>query len=273
MTKTITPKQELILKYLYQYKFLNRIQIQALLNHKYHKRINDWLKDLTQKEYVNRIYSNKFGENTKPAIYYLALNGIRFLKTQDDYPLEVLRTFYRLKDRSNDFIDKSLLIGKIVLDLEVATNLSRGNGEEHELTYLIATTTDLANSEYRFHFLTEYKTDLLIKRLKKKKTSKRTVSNFFLFTVLAPTLPKYSIRKRIRDFIELYNGYEWDEVEKTFPTIMVICPTLATLIYTKRLTRNLWKDEDEPKDLHFQFTTIEKIKEHGVTGEIWEVTC
>lgn len=271
MTKTITPKQELILKYLYQYKFLNRIQIQAFLNHKYHKRINDWLKDLNQKEYVNRIYSNKFGENTKPAIYYLALNGIRFLKAQDEYPIEVIRKFYRLKDRSNNFIDQCLVIADIVLNLKARANQSQQ--EETVFNYLVATSVDLADPDYRFHFLTEWKVDLVIKRLKKKKTSKRTTSNFFLFTILSPTLPKYSIRKRIRNFIELYNGYEWDDVEKTFPTIMVICPTLATLIYTKRLTRKLWKDEDEPKNLHIQFATIEKIKEHGATGDVWEAAC
>lgn len=271
MTKIITPKQELILKYLYQYKFLNRIQIQALLNHKYHKRINDWLKDLNQKEYVNRIYSNKFGENTKPAIYYLALNGIRFLKTKDDCPIEVLRTFYRLKDRSNDFIEKSILLADIVLYLKAQAVQSQK--EETVFTYLIATAVDLADPEYRFHFLTEWKVDLIVKAQKKKKAGQRTTSNFFLFTAIAPTLPRYSIRKIIKDFIELYNGYEWDEVEKTFPTIMVICPTLATLIYTKRLTRKLWKDEDEPKDLHIQFATIEKIKEHGATGDVWEVAC
>ncbi len=271
MNNKITTKQQEILKLLYKYKFLDRKQIQSFLNHKYHKRINDWLKDLTQKEYLNRIYSNKFGENTKPAIYYLGLNGIRFLKTQDDCSIEVIRKFYRMKDRSNDFIDKSLLIGKIVLDLKAAANQSHEPGEENELAYLVATSTDLANPEYRFNFLAEYRSDLLIKRLKKKKSSKRTTSEYFLFTIIAPTLPRYSIRHQVKNFIELYNGYEWDDISKTFPIIMIVCPTLATLIYTKRMTKRLLEDEDNPEDLHIQFTIVDKIKEHGVTGEIWEV--
>jgi len=270
MTNKITTKQQEILKLLYQYKFLDRKQIQAFLNHKYHKRINDWLKDLTQKEYLNRIYSNKLGENTKPAIYYLGLNGIRFLKTQGNSSPEVLRKFYRLKDRSNDFIEKSLLVGKIVLDLKAAADKSRGPAEEFELSYLIATSADLANPEYRFNFLMEYKIDLVVKRLKKKKTGKRTDSIYFLFSIIAPTLPRYSIRRQVKDFIELYNGYELDEISDTFPTIMMICPNLATLIYCKRMTKGLLEDEDNPEDLLIQFTTIDEIKEHGVTGEIWE---
>jgi len=270
MTNKITTKQQEILKLLYKYKFLDRKQIQAFLDHKYHKRINDWLKDLTQKEYLNRIYSNKFGENTKPAIYYLGLNGIRFLKTQDDCSIEVTRKFYRMKDRSNDYIEKSLLVGKIVLDLKVAADQSHDSSEENEFAYLIATSTDLANPEYRFNFLTEYKPDLLVKRLKKKKAGKRTKSEYFLFAIIAPTLPRYSIRKQVKDFIELYDGYEWDEIGGTFPKIMLVCPTLTTLIYTKRMTKRLLEDEDNPEDLHIEFTTIDKIREHGVTGEIWE---
>lgn len=272
MTNKITTKQQEILKLLYKYKFLNRIQIQAFLNHKYHKRINDWLKDLTQKEYLNRIYSNKFGENTKPAIYYLGLNGIRFLKTQDDCSLEVIRKFYRMKDRSNDFIEKSLVVGKIVLDLKAAANHSQEPSEENVLSYSIATATDIANPEYRFNFLTEYKPDLLIKRLKKKKTGKRTKSDYFLFAIIAPTLPRYSIRKQVKDFIELYEGYEWDDISETFPKIMLVCPNLATLIYTKRMSKRLLEDEDIPDDFHIEFTTIDKIKEYGVTGEIWEIS-
>ena len=270
MTNKITPKQEQILKYLYKYKFLDRKQIQAFLNHKYHKRINDWLKDLNQKEYISRIYSNKFGENTKPAIYYLALNGIRFLKAQDEYPIEVLRKFYRLKDRSNDFIEKCILIGQMVLDLKTAAGKSHDKKEENELSYLIAAPTDLANPDYRFNFLIEYKVDLVVKRLKKKKTGQRSNSTYFLLTIIAPTLPRYSIRHQVKKFIELYNGYEWDDINETFPTIMVICPTLATMIYTKRMTRKLLEDEDNPKDLHINFTITDKLKEHSVIGNIWE---
>ncbi len=270
MTNKITPKQKQILQYLYKYKFLDRKQIQQFLDHKYHKRINDWLKDLNQKEYINRIYSNKFGENTKPAIYYLALNGIRHLKEQNEYPIEILRKFYRLKDRSNDFIEKCILIAQMVLDLKTAADKSHDKKEESELSYLIATPVDLANPDYRFNFLTEYKVDLVVKRLKTKKSGKRTNSTYFLLTIIAPTLPRYSIRHQVKKFIELYNGYEWDDINETFPTIMVICPTIATMIYTKRMTRKLLEDEDNPKDLHIQFAMVEKVKEFGVTGDIWE---
>lgn len=57
MTLTkITKKQQSTLTILYQFRFLNRIQIQKLLHHKYHKRIIDWLNDLTENEYIGKKY-------------------------------------------------------------------------------------------------------------------------------------------------------------------------------------------------------------------------
>ncbi|PIP30328.1 hypothetical protein COZ22_02660 [bacterium (Candidatus Howlettbacteria) CG_4_10_14_3_um_filter_37_10] len=112
----ITKKQQEILILLYRFRFLNRIQIQAFLKHKNKKTINVWLNDLREKEYVERIYSNTFGENTKPAIYYLSLNGIRFLKTTDIEP-EALKKFYYERIRTETFIERSILLGDIYLEL------------------------------------------------------------------------------------------------------------------------------------------------------------
>ena len=68
---SITNKQQEILKLLYKYRFLNRIQIQQLMNHKDKKRVIVWLRDLRKKQYIEWIYSTDFVEKTKPAIYYI----------------------------------------------------------------------------------------------------------------------------------------------------------------------------------------------------------
>jgi hypothetical protein len=77
----LTKKQQEILRLLYSFRFLNRIQVQAFLRHKDHKTINLWLRDLRAKGYVEWIHSTHFAEKTKSAIYYLALNGVRYLRT------------------------------------------------------------------------------------------------------------------------------------------------------------------------------------------------
>jgi hypothetical protein len=78
---SITNKQQEILKLLYKYRFLNRIQIQQLMNHKDKKRVIVWLRDLRKKQYIEWIYSTDFVEKTKPAIYYLSLNGMMTVVT------------------------------------------------------------------------------------------------------------------------------------------------------------------------------------------------
>lgn len=66
----ITSKQIEILALLYRFRFLNRVQIQILLHHKDYRRINDWLKDLTEREYVGRVYSRKQVGINIPAIHF-----------------------------------------------------------------------------------------------------------------------------------------------------------------------------------------------------------
>src|ERR1700756_32248 len=116
----ITKKQQAILGLLYQYRFLNRIQIQIMMKHKDYKTINVWLKDLREKHYVEWIYSTDFAEKTKPGIYYLGLNGIRHVKMLHPYKTEELRKRYRESTRSQIYIDRCLLIaqGCIVLENE-----------------------------------------------------------------------------------------------------------------------------------------------------------
>ena len=84
----ISNKQKEILNLLYSHRFLTRKQIQSFLNHKDKKTINLWLKDLRNNEYVNWIYNkDDFAEKTKPAIYYLGLNGIHYLVNNDFFSM------------------------------------------------------------------------------------------------------------------------------------------------------------------------------------------
>ncbi len=114
----LTIKKREILKLVYKHGFLNRIQIQALMHHKDYKTINVWLKDLRENHYVEWIYSTDFIGKTKPAIYYLGLNGIRYLKTLDAHAPEALRKRYRESSRSQTFIDRCLLLADCCITLE-----------------------------------------------------------------------------------------------------------------------------------------------------------
>lgn len=257
----LTTKQQTILKLLYTFRFLNRTQVQALLSHKDKKTINVWLKDLTQKQYTERMYdADDFVGKTKPAVYYLALNGIRFLKTLDKYPPEELRKRYREAERQQDFIDRCLLLTDCCVAFK---NRSTG-----DVQYSYVTQADYADPESGYHSLSELGPHLYVGKREPKTTTN------YLIEAFDATLPRYRVRKRLKDYVDYVSGGDWErETDDDKPPIaLLILPTKSELIYAKRRTRKLLEDEgiDEDDDIHIRFSTIEKVRQKGATEKIWE---
>lgn len=258
----ITPKQQEIPKLIYKFRFINRLQIQKLLNHKDKRRINSWLKDLVEKEYLEKVpKDNTFEERTKLTIYRIGINGIKFLNSQDGYSEEIIRRLYKDKDRSKTFILDCQFLADIYLELKAQNK----DGVSYEVT----TNSDLVNTDSLLHFLMDLNPSLVYKEVKKHK--KKTTNQYYLLELFETTLPKHSVRKRIRTYLDFYHSNEWeDNISKTFPTIKFICPTKPDLIYVKRYTKKLLEENDNPEDLHIQFSTVDEVKKSGVTEISWE---
>ncbi|MFA5932870.1 MAG: replication-relaxation family protein [Microgenomates group bacterium] len=252
----ITNKQQETIKLTYQFRFINRIQIQKLLNHKDKKTINLWLKDLTQKDYLKRIYDGEtFGKNTIPAIYYLSLNGINFLKAQEGFDKKLLQKIYQEKNRSEAFIADCQFLADMCLNLK--------NQSKNGVSYDFVTTSDYISPDSPYNFLCELTTQLIF--TKQKKTTK----TYHLLEILNTTLPKYQILKRVKDYISFLLNYEWMEHFKSAPRILFICQTKELLISTKRMTKRLLADEDL-EDIHISFALEDEVRKQGVTTDIWE---
>lgn len=272
---TITNKQQEILKLLFKYRFLNRIQIQALMGHKDYKTINVWLKSLRENQYVEWIYSTDFVGRTKPGIYHLGLNGIRFLKTLDLYATEELRKRYRESSRSQTFIDRCLLLADCCITLERAHD----EGGDIETWYYYETEADYLQDSY-YHFLTA--SELIRPQLCFSKEQyeghgdPQTIESYLL-EIFDPTFPRYRIKKRLKDYVQYFDeeADEWaNETESDqLPIILLVCPRTSDLIYAKRRTRGLiadiWEKDEEDRP-HIRFTTTDKLKIHGIKGKIWE---
>lgn len=291
----LTKKQQEILKLLYRFRFLNRIQIQAFLGHKDPKTINMWLRDLRAKGYIEWIYSTHFAEKTKPAVYYLGLNGVRYLRiltrTSEDengktvvlpaYPPEELRKRYKEPTRSQTYINRCILVAGCCITLERENIENEIIGKKLRCYYQTEAAYLLERSYY--HFILESK---LIQpslvfckdRLDKSGKEEMTIESYIL-EVFDPTLPRYRMKKRLGDYVkyldeEDLNWKEQTDTEK-LPTILFVCPRTTDLIYAKRRTRKLiadaweWKDEEERPRV--RFTTVEKLKQSSVLSkEIWE---
>jgi hypothetical protein len=259
----ITPKQQEIPKLIYKFRFLNRLQIQKHLDHKDKRRVNSWLKDLCEKEYLEKIpKDNTFEQRTKLTIYRIGINGIRFLGIQDDCSSEIVKKLYKDKNRSDSFIDQCILLTDIYLALKSKTIDASGS------VYEVAMYSDFENENSLFHFLIDLNPSLIYKEIKKRK--KITKISYFLVEAFEATLPGYSINKRIRTYLEFYYSNEWeDNMSKPFPAVKFICPTKACLIKAKRYTKTLF-DDDKPDDLSINFALADDVRMNGVTGAIWE---
>lgn len=257
--QTITTKQKEILALLYRFRFLNRTQIQTFLNHKDPKRINEWLKDLRIKEYVERIYDKDSRENTKPSVYYIGLNGIRYLKTLE-FPGDQLKKLYRENERSESFIDQSLYVADICLDL----------GQKEEAIFIIITDSEYMSPDSPYYFLHENELDPNLVLEKEIKSGKKHLKKYYMLTVFEPTLPRYSIRKQIRSYFDFYFSNIWEEnTKEDFPTLLFVCPSLSVLIFAKIFTKKLL-DEYNDTDLQIKFTTKQEAVKIGIDSNIWE---
>ena len=254
--QSITTKQKEILKLIYQYRYLDRIQIQKALNHKDKRRILAWLKDLREKQYIEWIYSTDFVEKTKPAIYYLGINGIRYLKSLDEYPIEEVRKRYKDNNRSRTFVDSSLVIADCGLALNAVGS-----------SYEFITEADYIDPDHDYYFLAEH--DILRPSLFIQKHTK-TGDNNYLLEIFDATLPRYRMRRRLKAYVTYLDDGEW-EGDDPAPIILLVCPSVTELIYAKRATKKLVEDtDDEEGELRLRFTTTEILKREGVTAKIWE---
>jgi hypothetical protein len=253
----ITNKQTEILTLIYQFRFLTRTQIQTFLNHKDHHKINSWLKDLNEKQYLNRIYSNTIGANTKPAIYYAGINAIRHYKSLGLDNITYLKKLYRDNERSQSFINEQILIADICLNL-----LSINN--KGEIKYSFVTAADVTSNPL-YKFMEDLSPQLIFIKTQK------TESKQYILVLLNSVQPKYMIKKKMKNYIEFFYTNEWEEnLDTPFPTLLFACETLALMIFAKRTMKKLLDDFQKPEEFEAWFANNKDIAEHGITTEIWE---
>jgi hypothetical protein len=246
----LTPKQQSILKLIYKYRFLNRIQIQKLLKHKDKRRIISWLKDLRDKQYVDWHYNpNDFIAKSQPGTYYLSLNGIRYLRSLNQYPNEELRKRYKESTHTKVFIDRCILIADCCIALIAKSN--------DKLWYTFSLPADYTDPHDPHHYLGELNPHLYISKHQGDSMTEYLLENF------EQTLPRYQLRQRLIDYVEYLN----DADDPSSLIVLFACASTADLLYIKRRVRTLVDDND---DLQIRIATLDKLKMSGITSDIWE---
>jgi len=247
----ITPKQLEILNLLYRFRFLNRHHIQSFLNHKDPKRINTWLKDLSSKQIVGRIYSKKLGENTRPAIYYLASKSHRILKFQKDIDKRILKRVYRERLRSKRLIDHHLLVAELFF-------LLKNQAQSQQLHFF--TKTELAKHNY----LPFQRPDAYIAL----EANKKLVKRYFL-EVVDPDTPRFALRSKITHYFEYSDDNTWQEATgHDFPSVLIVCPSESVKHYLNHhISQAL---EQEWADIQFFLTSAQTLAASKLGNNIWQ---
>ncbi|MBU0570169.1 replication-relaxation family protein [Patescibacteria group bacterium] len=248
-----TPKQLNILLLLYRFRFLNRIQIQKLLNHKDPRRINTWLKDLTTRNIIGRKYSKKLLANTKPAIYHLATKSRKILLDHPDTNEKLLKRVYRDKTRSKRLIDHCLLVANIYFYLEKQTQKTKG-----KLHFF--TKTDLSN-----HYYLPYNRPDAYVAIESKDQTKR-----YFLEIIDEGTPRFMLRSKIAQYIEYFEEGAWQK--KTGypdPALLFICPNETIKIFLHKHIAQVLEEEAEG-EIGFYLTTREIIENNQLENNIWE---
>lgn len=100
---TITKQQKQTISHLYKFRYITIKQFKQLFNHKTHFRIQEWLNDLLNKKYIERIKDRK--DVTKPSVYCLAQRARHILKKDEALNKNFLLWLYKEKDNGENFIN------------------------------------------------------------------------------------------------------------------------------------------------------------------------
>lgn len=244
-----TKKEKEILNNLYRFHYLNRNQIQTLLNHKKFNRIISWLNELTKQRYIARYFNRKFAGT--PAIYCLDIQARKELMGEKGINDTLLNSVYQHKRNSDKFRKHCMFLADIYLSL---TKFVKNN--KAKLSFY--TKTDLYKTKYLIYPCPDCYFAIEVKNKK--------IKRYFL-DIFDPSKNLKWPHKRIIQYFDYYDKEIWqDNANKQFPEIILVCA-----------------DEDDRKDLetfikkqinyrisdtNFYLSTWEEIRRQGINSGV-----
>lgn len=216
-----------ILHYLYRFRFLTSLQLQKLLNQSNIRLTNYHLKNLITQNYIGKHYSRHLGQANQPAVYYLSSRSIKLLTDSPDFDKRALKRIYREKIRSGQFINHSSYLAEYFLYLR-----NESNKTKHTLHFF--TKTDLLAHPYLIHPLP----DAYFARIDESGDTKR-----YFVEVVEDSSPRFVLRKRIEQYCNYIDDGKFSETTgHNFPTLLFICPGVASMIYLKKHIGRIYEE-------------------------------
>lgn len=270
--KVITKKQKTIQTLIYSFRFINSKQIQKFLEHKDHRRINKWLKDLTEKEYVCRDFKPRFGTSTKPAIYSLAAKGRSFIrKTYSQASPKYLERISDDKQRSKAFRTHC----QLVVDFFLILYPDRVKDLIESIDTMLQKGVTLKPNEFQFFtpaFFEELEFPLVFPLKSDAYFCKRNssaVTHAFLF-ILDAYVPRVMLSYFLKKIFQTLDEENWEDDEIVALHFYIICPSNMVIVYLRRLLNSFLEKYYSNQELIFHFVTRNQLyKYQGAKPRGW----
>lgn len=247
-----TPKQTQILLLLYRFRFLNRSHIQKFLNHKSDTRISSWLKDLHQRNIIERIFPKTRETINSPAIFYLGKKSKPILEVHEKKNSKSLKRIYREKHVSEVFRNHWLCIADLYFLFEKIA-------KEQQSTLHFLTNTDLYNIAY----LPKPLPDAYI-AVQGKDSTKR-----YFLELIDGREKWFAVDRRMNQFISYFKANYWQShVSYPFPKIFLVCPNTKLKKHVQEYIRE--KLDSEKLSMEFYIGITADIQERGLHPNTWE---
>lgn len=238
----ITRKQKEILLHLYRFRFLNRTQIQILLNHKNPNRTNSWLKNLVDNKYIGRIKDESKFPST-PLIYYLLKGSIPYLKTVPTCEKKYLVKIYKEGNRTEYYRKLSLFIADTYI-------------------YLMQKYKNI--KDFIFYTQSNYSPKSVTKEIFPSFVYQKGKDKAFLIVeIFRNTTPYGAIRARLEEYFS--NNYLVKNI-KMFKLLFVCANDKQKKLVSDCTVKIM---NDESLEFGVYLATLDKVKSEGFEGKIW----
>lgn len=246
-TLKLKDRQLEILTLLYRFRFLNRPQIQKLLNHKNHTLVINWLNSLVKTKHIVSDFKRQLGN--VPTVYFLGTNGRKELIKRDDINQKLLKRVYQEKKASLAFRNHCMLLADTYISLLSLT-------QKNNATLSFYTTVDLTDIKY----LILPHPDAYFS-IKQNAFTKR-----YFLDVFNPQVSEKWLYKRVKQYFNYYNEDYWQDHNKNpFPEILFVYSEEKT---RKTLIKYVKKGLEDEDDINFSLINMVDIKDKGLRKEI-----
>jgi hypothetical protein len=234
---TLTTQQLHLLKIIYKFRFVTA-DLAAQYKSVSTRATNESLSILLKKELISRRYNTSYKLLGKAARYYLAPRALKQLQGEKGLQQNVLHSRYKDKTVSEEFVDHSLSIFQLCLDIR----------SQYQATFTIATKAELAG---RNDFLQPLP-DLYLSR----NDSSNTLPDDYMIDIMTDT-QYFLIKKRVDQYIEHFESGDWGN--SSYPKVLLVC---STKVIIRKLTAYI-EDSLDSKYIDDSAITIQAIQSLG----------